>query len=128
MRLLQLHSDFIEYEPVEKEIREAEEIQSKARVRLEDLVVAFVAVENGDDESVAKAAAADAARMKDPRSVEFLAWFAQQTPKRPAPMSGLGGAVPGLPGDLPERPDISLPPGGLNLDKIGTGPPEVIVV
>ncbi|MGI0037813.1 MAG: threonine--tRNA ligase, partial [Nitrososphaera sp.] len=57
MRLLQLHSDFIEYEPIEKEIRDAEEIQSKSKVRLEDLVVAFVAVENGDDENVARAAA-----------------------------------------------------------------------
>src|ERR671923_597168 len=56
MRLLQLHSDFIEYEPIEKEIRDAEDIASKSRVRLEDLVVAFVAVENGDDESVAKMA------------------------------------------------------------------------
>ncbi len=56
MRLLQLHSDFIEYEPIEKEIKDAEDISSKSRVRLEDLVVAFVAVENGDDETVAKAA------------------------------------------------------------------------
>jgi threonyl-tRNA synthetase len=56
MRLLQLHSDFIEYEPIEKEIRDAEDIASKSKVRLEDLVVAFVAVESGDDESVAKAA------------------------------------------------------------------------
>jgi threonyl-tRNA synthetase len=56
MRLLQLHSDFIEYEPIEKEIRDAEEIASRSKVKLEDLVVAFVAVESGDDESVAKAA------------------------------------------------------------------------
>ena len=56
MRLLQLHSDFIEYEPIEKEIKDAEDIASKSRVRIEDLVVAFVAVENGDDESVARAA------------------------------------------------------------------------
>ncbi|OLC83974.1 MAG: threonine--tRNA ligase [Thaumarchaeota archaeon 13_1_40CM_3_50_5] len=56
MRLLQLHSDFIEYEPIEKEIKDAEDIASKSRVRIEDLVVAFVAVENGDDESVAKTA------------------------------------------------------------------------
>jgi threonyl-tRNA synthetase len=46
MRLLQLHSDFIEYEPIEKEIRDAEEIVSKSNIRLEDLVVAFIAVEN----------------------------------------------------------------------------------
>src|SRR5919106_1207631 len=54
MRLLQLHSDFIEYEPIEKEIRDAEEIVPQSKVRLEDLVVAFVAVENRDDESFAK--------------------------------------------------------------------------
>lgn len=56
MRLLQLHCDFIEYEPIEKEIRDAEEIVSKSKIRLEDLVVAFVAIENLDDESVAKMA------------------------------------------------------------------------
>jgi threonyl-tRNA synthetase len=56
MRLLQLHSDFIEYEPIEKEIRDAEEIVSKSKIRLEDLVVAFVAVEDRDDESVVKIA------------------------------------------------------------------------
>jgi threonyl-tRNA synthetase len=56
MRLLQLHSDFIEYEPIEKEIRDAEEIMPKSKVRLEDLVVAFVAVENRDDESVVRIA------------------------------------------------------------------------
>src|SRR5919202_2364610 len=57
MRLLQLHSDFIEYEPIEKEIEEAEEIVPRSKIRLEDLVVAFVAVETKDDENVAKAAA-----------------------------------------------------------------------
>jgi threonyl-tRNA synthetase len=56
MRLLQLHSDFIEYEPIEKEIRDAEEIVPKSKIRLEDLVVSFVAVENRDDESIAKMA------------------------------------------------------------------------
>ncbi len=65
MRLLQLHSDFIEYEPVEKEIRDAEELRSRAKVRFEDLVVAFVAVESGDDESVAKAAAAEIKKYLD---------------------------------------------------------------
>lgn len=65
MRLLQLHSDFIEYEPIEKEIRSAEEIASKAKVRFEDLVVAFVAVESGDDESVARAAAGEIAKYMD---------------------------------------------------------------
>lgn len=65
MRLLQLHSDFIEYEPIEKEIRDAEDIASRSRVRLEDLVVVLVAVENGDDESVAKAAVGEIKKYLD---------------------------------------------------------------
>ena len=65
MRLLQLHSDFIEYEPIAKEIRDAEDIESKSKVSLEDLVVAFVAVENGDDETVAEAAAAEIKKYLD---------------------------------------------------------------
>lgn len=65
MRLLQLHSDFIEYEPIEKEIKSAEDIPSKQKVRLADLVVAFVAVEKGDDESVAKEAAGEIKKYMD---------------------------------------------------------------
>src|SRR5918997_1150298 len=65
MRLLQLHSDFIEYEPIQKEIRDAEDIISKSKIRLEDLVVAFVAVENRDDESTAKMAADDIKKYLD---------------------------------------------------------------
>ncbi|HEX9678074.1 threonine--tRNA ligase [Nitrososphaera sp.] len=65
MRLLQLHSDFIEYEPIEKEIKSAEEIASKEKIRFEDLVVAFVAVEAGDDESVAKAATVEIKKYMD---------------------------------------------------------------
>jgi len=61
------------------------------------------------DSAIGKAAAADAKRMDDSRNVAFLEWFANQTPKRPAPFPGMGGSVPGLPNDLPERPDISLP-------------------
>jgi tetratricopeptide (TPR) repeat protein len=74
------------------------------------------------DSAIGKAAAEDARRMKDSREVAFLGWFAEQTPKRPAPMSGMGGRLPGLPNDLPERPDIGLPT-GLNLDNVGTGLP-----
>lgn len=55
MRILQLHSDFIEYEPIEKEIPEAEECERK-RVRLEEIVVLLTAVEEGDDEDVARKA------------------------------------------------------------------------
>jgi len=55
MRILQLHSDFIEYKPLKKEVAMAEEAEKKA-TRLEDLVVLFTSIEEGDDEAVAKQA------------------------------------------------------------------------
>ena len=55
MRILQLHCDFIEYTPTKKEIALAEEIKPEPK-RLEETVVAFIAVEEEDDESVAKKA------------------------------------------------------------------------
>ena len=54
MRILQLHCDSIDFTPIKKEIKNAEENISKETVRLEELVVAFVAVEKGDDSSVTK--------------------------------------------------------------------------
>lgn len=55
MRILQLHSDFIEYEPIEKEIASAEEAEKK-KYRFENILVLFTSAEKGDDESVAKKA------------------------------------------------------------------------
>jgi threonyl-tRNA synthetase len=55
MRILQLHSDFIEYKPIEKEIKIAEEAEKK-KYRLENIVVLFTALEEGDDEGVIKKA------------------------------------------------------------------------
>ncbi|MDH5362147.1 MAG: threonine--tRNA ligase [Aigarchaeota archaeon] len=52
MKILQLHSDFIEYQPIRKEIAGAEEAD-KSRARLEDLAVLFTAVEKGDDQQTA---------------------------------------------------------------------------
>src|SRR5918992_4877316 len=52
MRIIQLHSDFIEYTPVRKEIDQAEDSISNNKVRLEDLVVVLTAVEKGDNENV----------------------------------------------------------------------------
>lgn len=53
MRILQLHSDFIEYKPIKKEIVMAEKAEQKTQ-RFEDIVVLFVAIEEGDNEKVAK--------------------------------------------------------------------------
>ncbi len=47
MKILQLHSNFIEYRPVEKEIPSAERVEQKT-YRLEDLIVLFTCVEKGD--------------------------------------------------------------------------------
>lgn len=55
MRILQLHSNFIEYKPVKKEVAMAEEAQRKSH-RLDDIVVLFTCVEEGDNEGVAKQA------------------------------------------------------------------------
>ena len=54
MRILQLHCDHIEYTPTKKEIKSAEDIENPQTQKLEELVVAFVAMEDGDDSSVAK--------------------------------------------------------------------------
>ncbi|MDE1725066.1 MAG: threonine--tRNA ligase [Thaumarchaeota archaeon] len=55
MRILQLHCDYVEYTPVKKEIRSAEELDPQSK-RLEEIVVAFVAVEESDNVEVAKKA------------------------------------------------------------------------
>ena len=55
MRILQLHSNFVEYKPIQKEIAAAEEAEKK-QIRLEDVVVLFTAVENGDDAKTAQKA------------------------------------------------------------------------
>jgi len=54
VRILQLHCDSIEYTPTKKEIKTAEENVSTDTTRLEELVVAFVAIEKEDDSSVAQ--------------------------------------------------------------------------
>jgi len=54
MRILQLHCDSIEYTPTKKEIQMAEDIENPKLQRLEEVVVAFIAIEDGDDSSVAQ--------------------------------------------------------------------------
>lgn len=64
MRVLQLHAEIFEYEPVTREIDEeyADQDVSLDKVRLQDLVVTLVAIEEGDDISVVKFAAQDIKR------------------------------------------------------------------
>ena len=51
MRILQLHCDKIEYTPTKKEISSAEDIEPKT-VRLEEIVVCFIAIEKDDNDTV----------------------------------------------------------------------------
>ena len=53
MRILQLHCDSIEYTPVKKEIKSAEEVEP-IKIRMEEVVVCFTAVEKDDDSATAK--------------------------------------------------------------------------
>ncbi|HEY8110794.1 MAG TPA: threonine--tRNA ligase [Candidatus Nitrosotenuis sp.] len=55
MRILQLHCDSIEYTPTKKEIKSAEDITPEPK-KLDEVVVAFVAMELGDDSQTAKKA------------------------------------------------------------------------
>jgi threonyl-tRNA synthetase len=55
MRILQLHSNYIVYKPVKKEISIAEEA-AKEENRIEEVVVLFTAVETGDSTATAKKA------------------------------------------------------------------------
>lgn len=55
MRILQLHCDSIEYTPTKKEIKSAEDITPEPK-KLDEVVVAFVAMEQGDDSNTAKKA------------------------------------------------------------------------
>jgi len=55
MRILQLHSNFIVFKPIQKEIELAEEAEKKEK-RIEEVVVLFTAVEEDDDLAVAQRA------------------------------------------------------------------------
>jgi threonyl-tRNA synthetase len=58
MRILQLHSNFIAFTPIAKEIAMAEEAEKKEN-RVEEAVVLFIAVEEGDDAAIAQKAIDD---------------------------------------------------------------------
>ncbi len=56
MRILAVHSDYIEVEPMKKAVKDAEEIKSKAKERYEEVLVIFTAVEKGDEDTDASSA------------------------------------------------------------------------
>jgi len=58
MRILQLHSDFFEYQPTKKEIDNAEETELKS-VKYENIVVLLTCIEKDDDQKTANKAFED---------------------------------------------------------------------
>lgn len=91
MRILQLHCDFVEFTPVKKEIKLAEDIEAKPE-RFEEVVVAFVAVEEGDDSNVAKKAILEITEsMKKIGCTKLLLYpYAHLSSKLAAPSTALG--------------------------------------
>ena len=55
MRILQLHVDYVEYYPINKEIKEAEDNIIKEKKRIEDTIVILMSIEKNDnDEQIIK--------------------------------------------------------------------------
>src|SRR3990170_7328473 len=59
MRILQLHSNFVVFVPVAKEIKMAEEAEKK-ETRIEEVLLLLTAIEEGDDEAIVQKAIDDA--------------------------------------------------------------------
>lgn len=64
MKLLLIHSDFVEWEPKTKAIKMAEEVEKK-RYRVDEALVVFTAVEKGDEKDKDAAASLAVKEIKD---------------------------------------------------------------
>jgi len=74
LRIMQLHSDFVEYTPVKKEAPNAEPAE-KVMTRVEDVVLLLTSVESGDTTQVAVEAIDDAAKfMKNLKANRILVY------------------------------------------------------
>ena len=51
MKILFQHADYIEYKPIKKEIKNAEEAEKKT-IRYEEIIVLFLSVEIGDNKQI----------------------------------------------------------------------------
>ncbi|MEE8186831.1 MAG: threonyl-tRNA synthetase editing domain-containing protein, partial [Nitrososphaerales archaeon] len=56
MRILQLHANYMEYQPIKKEIEKAEAVRTE-RVKVTEVVVVFTSIEEADDRDTATKAA-----------------------------------------------------------------------
>ena len=71
MKVLQLHVDYVEYEPMQPESSVYESAEKKP-VRIEDAVLSLVSIENGDDESVAEKFVNDSSKLLEKLSAKRL--------------------------------------------------------
>jgi threonyl-tRNA synthetase len=55
MRILENHADFIEYEPLSKAVKDAEECE-RVKKKYENVLVVFTSIEENDDESIVREA------------------------------------------------------------------------
>ena len=65
MRILTIHADYIEVEPKQKAIKDAEKLEGDGKQRYDEVLVVFTAVEAGDDESMAERLAQEAIGVAD---------------------------------------------------------------
>ncbi len=74
MRILQLHCDSIEYEPVKKEIKAAEEVEQK-KYAFTDVLVLLTAIEKGDTKETAKWAVDEAKKFMERMKINKLLFY-----------------------------------------------------
>jgi len=86
-----MHSDFIVYEPIKKEISLAEEAEKKKH-KIEDVLVLFTCVEEGDNESVGRKAIEEVKKdLKNLKLNKILIYpFAHLSNKLAKPQAALG--------------------------------------
>ncbi|MEN2974073.1 MAG: threonine--tRNA ligase [Candidatus Caldarchaeales archaeon] len=71
MKILQLHVDYVEYEPIEKESSIYEDVE-KRTYRIHDALLVLVSVERDDEESLALELVRDVAEFMDKMKIEKL--------------------------------------------------------
>ncbi|MDD5340496.1 MAG: threonine--tRNA ligase [Candidatus ainarchaeum sp.] len=88
MRILTVHADYIEVEPLKQAIKDAEALKAKGKERYEEVLVVFTAVEKGDDESageqLAKEAASVAEQVKTKKILLYPLVHLTSSPSPPA--------------------------------------------
>lgn len=89
MRILTVHADYIEVEPMKQAIKDAEALKAKGKERYEEVLVVFTAVEKGDEEDtsgeqLAKESASVADQVKTKKILLYPLVHLTSSPSPPA--------------------------------------------